>query len=181
MGKMKFLSGSTVVTLLCLTSFQAHALRVKEEQVLFDEINDYKLCITRDYSGLWCHDALKRWVKEHSDDAFKAGKMTVENSDHWLAAPFFSQAFEQNKGNCKDETVSKAVLSALALEPKGNEETIASAKNIAFKHCFEELKTKIVGAYKIDSPGFRNTCEELIKKNALSGLKKAKCSEGSKK
>src|SRR3989338_7957737 len=92
---------------------QSHALRFDKGQVILDELDDYDSCQNKDYTGEWCHDALRRWVKAHPKDAFKAGKMTRLKMNHWAAIPFFAQAFDGKAGDCKDEDVSLAVVSAL--------------------------------------------------------------------
>src|SRR4051794_35350351 len=106
----------------------ALALKVDKGQVILDELEDYELCQRHDYDGDWCHDALKRWVKEHPADAFKAGKMTRLKMTHWAALHFFKQAFDQKKGDCKDEDVRLAVVSGLNLPGDSNKEVVESAR-----------------------------------------------------
>ena len=171
-------TASLILTaLFSLVVSQADALRVKEEQVILDEIQDYELCQKRDYTGDWCHDALKRWVKEHPDDAFKAGKMTRKAMNHWVAIPFFHQAFEAKKGDCKDSDVKLAVYSALDLPVSSYNDVVTQAKKIGIETCFEETKTDILAKASIGSYMFINTCRDLSAKGLLTGLKKKKCEE----
>jgi len=156
---------------------QADALRVKEEQVILDELQDYELCQKRDYTGDWCHDALKRWVKEHPEDAFTAGKMTRKAMNHWVAIPFFHQAFEANKGDCKDSDVKLAVYSALDLPAGSHADVVKQAKKIGVETCFNETKTDLVAKASVGSYMFTNICRDLSSKGLLAGLKKKKCEE----
>lgn len=163
--------------LVILFVSSAEALRVKEEQVILDEIQDYELCQKRDYTGDWCHDALKRWVKEHPEDAFKAGKMTRLAMNHWVAIPFFNQAFDANKGDCKDPDVKLAVLSALDLPPSSYKEVVQQARKIGIETCFGETKDDLVAKASVGSYMFTNVCRDLMAKGLLTGLKKKKCEE----
>ena len=158
----------------CLGLNQAFALKVIHEQVILDQLSDYDLCQSKDYSGDWCHDALVRWVKAHPADAFKAGKMTRLKMNHWVAIPFFMQAFSSKKGNCKDEDVSLAVISGLNLPADSNKEIVASSRKIGIELCFPEIKTAILEAATLDSYLFKNVCKDLIAKKALTGLKEKK-------
>jgi hypothetical protein len=157
----------------------AFALRAKDGQVILDELNDYDMCQSRDYSGEWCQDALVRWVQMNPNDAFKAGKMTRRKMNAWGAIPFFAQAFDMKKGDCKDEDVKLAVMSALDL-PASYDKVIKQAKTIGLEICINEFKDQIA---KEASPGgymFKNSCKELMAKGALQGLKKKKCEEETK-
>ena len=159
---------------LFFLSLPASALVVKNEQVILEKLDDYEMCQTRDYNGQFCHDALVRWVSGHPGDAFKAGKMTRLHMNHWVAIPFFDQAFEQKSGNCKDEDVKLAVLSALGQSPKSD--VVTKAKRIAFQFCFNELKDAILDGIG-DTNTFKNVCKELAAKKLISGLKLNRCSE----
>jgi hypothetical protein len=163
------------LVIVCATP--AQALQVKNEQVILDELADYETCQRRYYAGDWCHDALKRWVKDHPEDAFQAGKMTRKAMQHWVAVPFFANAFEQKKGDCKDKDVQLAVVSALNRPAEQSRALIDQAKKIGFETCFAETKDAIVAAASTDSYLFRNACRDLLAKGLLSGLKKRKCEE----
>ncbi len=152
----------------------AQALQFDKGQVLLEELSDYELCQTKDYTGEWCQDGLKRWVKAHPADAFEAGKMTRKAMNHWAAIPYFAQSFDAKKGHCKDEDVKLSVVSALNL-PESNQAVIASAKKIGIESCFSEMKGAILEAATLDSYLFKNTCKDLMAKGALTGLKKKKC------
>ena len=155
----------------------AQALRFKEGQVILDELADYELCQKRDYTGDWCHDALKRWVKSNAGDASKAGKMTRKAMNHWVAVPFFHQAFEAKQGDCKDSDVKLAVLSALDLPKSQNEDVIAQARKIGIETCFADMKNDLVAKAAVGSSLFENVCKDLDAKGLLQGLKKKKCAE----
>ena len=181
MNTAGFSTRFSLIVVLAAISFAsielAQALRFKEGQVILDELADYELCQKRDYTGDWCHDALKRWVKSNVGDAFKAGKMTRKAMNHWVAMPFFHQAFEAKQGDCKDSDVKLAVLSALDL-PKGqNDEVIAQARKFGIETCFADMKNDLVTKASVGSFLFENVCKDLDAKGLLQGLKKKKCSE----
>jgi hypothetical protein len=169
-----------VVLFACsLASFElAQALRVKDGQVIFDELSDYELCQKRDYSGDWCHDALKQWVKAHPADAFRAGKMTRKVMNAWAAIPFFFQAFEARQGDCKDADVNLAVVSALSAPKDKDLELVSQARHIGIETCFADLKSDLLEKASVGSYLFQNICKDLDARGLLYGLKKKKCSEG---
>ena len=158
-----------------LIGTSAHALKVEKQRVILESLDDYELCQSRDYTGGWCHEAMGEWVKAHPADAFKAGKLTRLKMNHWAAIPFFHQAFAAKQGNCKDEDLKLAVVSALDLPNTPPNPVVAQAKHIGFERCFPELAEAIVAAAPLGSYAFTNVCQDLIAKGALSGLKKKKC------
>jgi hypothetical protein len=149
----------------------AYALEISKGKVTLDKIEEYEQCDDWDI-GL-CQDALHRWVEQHPADAFKAGKMTRKKMNAWLAVPFFSKAFEQKAGDCKDDDVKRSVASAVGL-PQDKKEIIAQAKKIGFDLCFAEMKDSLVEATS-EPDGRKNVCAELIAKGALSGLRLSRC------
>lgn len=171
---------ATLITLLFFTvqllPQQAAALKVSKEEVILDELNDYELCQNRDRSGELCNDALRRWVKGHPADAFKAGKLTRLRMNHWAALPYFAEAFSHKQGNCKDEDVVLAVIAGLGLPPS-QKEPLDQASHIAFDLCFNELKPKLIENASPSSTIFVNICHKLDEKKLLSGLKQKKCQE----
>lgn len=171
--RLSFLS----VFLLFVLSQNANALRVVEQQVILDKLEDYEMCQGRDYTGEFCHDALVRWVEKNPTDAFSAGKMTRKKMNAWGAIPFFTKAFNDGKGNCKDEDVKLAIISAFKLPPDGKKNVIDEAKKIGIETCFEDMKTDLVEAASIGSYTFQNICKELLSKGLLTGLKAKKCKE----
>lgn len=168
-----------VVPTLLVFSIQTFALRVVNEELLLDKLEDYEFCQKRDYSGAFCHDALLRWVDKNKTDAFVAGKMTRKIMNSSAAIPFFSIAFENNLGNCKDEDVKLAVTSALDLPADNNALIVNQAKKIGINYCFENLKEEFSKA-GIGTNYFNNICVELSSKGLLSGIKKKKCTEVNK-
>ncbi len=153
----------------------AHGLRVVDEQVILDKIEDYKLCQKKDYSGDFCHDALERWVEKNPADSFKAGKLTRQSMNHWVAVPFFAKAFGVQQGDCKDQDVSLAVVSALGLPATSNKEVVEQAKDIVFNRCYNEVKDAVLKEMGASGYMFENSCKSFVEKKALTGLKAAKC------
>lgn len=170
-------SALTIVFSLTLSFFfsdPVHALRVVEKQVVFDELDDYILCQKKDYSGDFCQDALRRWVKNHPADVWKAAKMTRKTMNSWVAIPLFEQAFASKQGECKDEDVHLAVVAGLNLPPDRTE-ILGPAKKIGLELCFNEMKDKLVESADSDSFLFKNICKDLSSKGLITGLKAKKC------
>ena len=149
----------------------AHALEVKHSKVILESFDDYAICQERDYSGSWCHEAMKDWVKKNPKDAFKAGKSIRLYMNHWLAVPFFEQALSLPDFDCKDPDLKLAVLGGLNLSKTGNEKVIDASEKIAFEKCAKEFKNAVHDAAVLDSNTFANVCKKL----ELKGLKKSKC------
>ncbi len=156
---------------LFLISLPSFALVVKDEKVILEKLSDYEFCQTKDYTGGWCHRALIDWVEGHRDDAWEAAKLTRLHMNHWTAIPFFETALKGTKFDCKDEDLKLAVVSALNLPLKGNEQIISSAKEMGLKKCRKEILPALTAEAAADSYLFANACTEL----ELTGLKKAKC------
>jgi len=160
---------------LLLSPFSAFALKEVDKQIILEKIEDYEICQSRDYSGDFCHEALVRWTEKHPMDNFKAGKMTRKIMNAWVAIPFFAKAFDNKKGDCKDEDVKLAVASAINLPTSSNKEVVDQAKKIGFELCYKENEASILKVAQIDSYAFTNVCKELVAKGALTGLKAKKC------
>ncbi len=165
-----------IVFLLLAVSCTANAYKVVHNEVILGELKDYEKCQADSYSGRPCQDALERWVKDHPDDVFKAGKLTRLKMNAAVAVPFFAQAFDKKKGDCKDQDVQLAVVAGLNL-PETDKEVVAQSKKIAFELCYNEMKEAILKETQVGSYLFKNACKELIQKKALNGLKEAKCKE----
>lgn len=162
-------------TLTLVISVRAQALKVVNEQVILEKIDDYHLCQKKDYSGEFCHEALLRWVEKTPADAFKAGKMTRQTMNASQAIPFFAKAFELKQGQCKDRDVSQAVVSALGLPADANKELLEQARTIAFNLCFADVKEAILKEASAESILFANTCQVFLEKKMLTGFKAEKC------
>lgn len=154
-----------------------YAMEVDKGKVTLEKLEDYNQCQSFDQGGSFCHEALLRWVDKHPGDAFKAGKMTRLKMNHHAAIPFFAKAWQQNKGNCNDEDVKLAVVSALSLPATGNEEIIAQAKQIALDKCTKELGETVASEAKASDYILKNSCRELIAKKLLSGISAKRCTK----
>jgi hypothetical protein len=161
----RFLFAATA-TAAVLLSTNAFALKVLGEKVVqLESLDDYATCQAKSYSGQWCHEALKDWVKAHPKDAFKAGKLTRASMNHWVAVPFFAQAFDKKAGQCQDEDVSMALASAFALPAdKEFSPVIQQAKTITFTHCLKDMQDQLGGWASSGSYEKANLCPELSKR-----------------
>jgi hypothetical protein len=161
-----------LLMIIGLCPLSARALRVVDQQVILDQLADYELCQKKDYSGDWCHDAMKRWVKANPADAFEAGKLTRQKMNSHSALPFFAQAFAAGKGKCADDDVKLAIIGGLGLPP--DSELVPQARKLA-EICLPELKEDLMKA-GADSYQFKNSCSLLKAKGWLSSFKSKKCS-----
>ena len=93
----------------------------------------------------------------------------------WVAISFFYQAKGDEKFSCKDEDLKLAVVSALGLPADSNKEVVDQAKELGLEKCFKEVVDSIKKEASMGSYLFKNTCQKLIEKGQLSGLKKKKC------
>ena len=153
----------------------ANALRVVDSQTILDKLEDYNMCQGRYDSGVSCNDALVRWVEKHPADAFAAGKMTRKSMNAWGAIPFFIQAFNNGKGDCKDKDVKLAVVSAVNLPIDSNKDIVLAAKKIGFEKCAVDLKEALIESAHLDSYSFKNICKELLVAGSIKGLKAKTC------
>jgi hypothetical protein len=154
----------------------ARALKVLDEKVILEKLDDYEQCQRRDYSGELCHEALERWVEEHPADAFRAGRLTRRHMNAAAAVTFFHKALSAKQGDCGDEDVALATLGGLELSPDPESRVIPKAQAIAFELCFDKLRAQLVdGVAAGRSTYLANACRGLTGKKALSGLKAQLC------
>ena len=156
---------SILIALSLVISSVSFALKVKDQKVILEKLDDYKECQTKDYEGNICDTALRAWVESHPADAFKAGKMTRASMNAWGAIYFFNKAFDKKKEDCTDKDVWLAIESAAGL-PERNKEPIDGMKSIAFKKCFAELKSDLVSTASKGGYEAKNLCPELKTKKA---------------
>jgi len=149
-----------------LLSCNAFALKVLGEKVVqLESLDDYSTCQAQSYSGGWCHEALRDWVKKHPGDAFKAGKLTRLNMNHWAAVPFFAQAFEKKAGQCNDEDVKLSLASAFGLPAdREYQPVINQAKSIVFNSCSKELSEYLESWVNNGSYEKQNLCADMTKR-----------------
>ena len=166
------------LSLVAIFSLDLYALRNKDGQIILDKLDDYELCQSQDSAGTWCHDAMRRWVEMHPDDAFKAGKMTRRRMNSWVAMPFLAQGLAAKMGDCGDEDVKLAVVSALGQSGAEGDvgEAVKAAKSVGFGACYDKLKPALIsGISTSDKSYLANACPDLLKKKALTGLKQKLC------
>lgn len=160
-----------------LFAWSANALQVDKGKVILESLEDYQLCQKNDYSGDWCHEAMKDWVKAHPSDMFKAGKLTRRSMNAATAIYFFEKAFAQKIGDCKDSDVLLAVIAGLGLPKTSNSETVDASKRIGLELCYNEMKSALLKETNIGSYFFENTCQVFSEKGELQGIKQKKCKE----
>lgn len=146
-------------------------MQIKKSKVILESLDDYSRCHEKNFSGSWCHKALKKWVTAHPEDAFKAGKVTRLYMNHWLAVPFFEQSMGLQDFSCKDNDLKLAVIGGLNLPLTGNEKIIRAAEKIGFDKCSKEMREALSTAAAPDTNLFANICKRL----ELTGSKKVSC------
>ncbi|MBV8805431.1 MAG: caspase family protein, partial [Sinobacteraceae bacterium] len=127
-----------------------------------------------------CRDRLDRFVHAppmSAELARDAGVLVVHKLNHANAAPFFAMAFEAPHGDlvCAARELATAVVSALG-SPDGSLEA-KSALALADK-CWPSLQREIVAEVARETPDsyyVHNSCPILMKYNAVTGMRAARC------
>ena len=158
---------------LLLSSGQAFAFRVVDGEYVLDKLDDYDLCQQEDYVGTYCQDALDRWLEGHPGDLWQAAKKTRRAMRGAVAFPYFYKAMASDEWSCNDGDLKFSVVDALSGK---NEESITGAQEMAFRHCFDEMKQDIM-KLRTDKQAFPYICKELKSRDLLSELQARKCSQ----
>jgi len=127
-----------------------------------------------------CRDRLDRFVHTppmSAELARDAGELVVHKLNHANAAPFFAMAFEAPHSDlvCAAPGLATAVIAALD-SPGGSLEA-KSALALADK-CWLSLQGEIVAEVARETPDtyyVHNSCPILMKYNAVTGLRAARC------
>jgi Caspase domain len=127
-----------------------------------------------------CRDRLDRFVHPapmSAQLAREAGVLVVHKLNHGNAAPFFAMAFEAPHGElvCTAPELATAVIAAL--DWPGDSFEAKSALALADK-CWANLQTEIVAEVARETPDsyyVHNSCPILMKYNAVTGLRAARC------
>ena len=127
-----------------------------------------------------CRDRLDRFVHTapmSAELARDAGVLVVHKLNHGNAAPFFAMAFEAPHGELVCPTPELATAVIAALDRPGDSLEAKSALSLADK-CWPSLRTEIVAEVARETPDsyyVHNSCPILMKYNAVSGLRAARC------
>jgi hypothetical protein len=127
-----------------------------------------------------CRDRLDRFVHTapmSAELARDAGTLVVHKLNHGNAAPFFAMAFEAPHGDlvCTAPELATAVVAGLG--SPGDWLDAKSALALADK-CWPNLQSEIVAEVARETPdGYyvHNSCPLLMKYNAVTGLRAARC------
>ena len=106
-----------------------------------------------------------------------AGVLVVHKLNHGNAAPFFAMAFEAPHGELVCPTPELATAVIAALDRPGDSLEAKSALSLADK-CWPNLRTEIVAELARETPDsyyVHNSCPILMKYNAVTGLRAARC------
>jgi uncharacterized caspase-like protein len=138
----------------------------------------------RAYSLNDCHRGLEsflRAVPPGTDLARNAARLVARKLFRRHAAPFFVIAVEAPGGAavCADTELPSVVVAALGSSPDLAEAEVKAAVSLAGT-CWDALKTEIVAQVARESGSsyyLRNACPTLLQRNALTGLREARCRE----
>ena len=127
-----------------------------------------------------CRDRLDRFVHTppmSAQLAREAGGLVVHKLNHGNAAPFFAMAFEAPHGDivCSAPELATAVIAGL--DWPGDSLEAKSALVLADK-CWASLQTEIVAEVARETPDsyyVHNGCPILMKHNAVTALRAARC------
>jgi hypothetical protein len=116
-----------------------------------------------------------------ADIARDAGRLVGRKLNRAAAAPFFAIAIEApadaNAAVCTDPDLTDAVIAALGRPPEWNE---AKAAGTLTEACWKALGPAVVAQVAResgDSYYLGNACPILLRRDALTGLREARCRE----
>ena len=167
---------SMLIIGILMVSFSAQAIMVKDGKVILEALDDYNVCqADYDRTGRFCQRALEDWLKKHPEDMLKAAKMTRLRMTHWVAVSLFYRAFKDKEPTCDDSDLHLAVVSGLGQPNSDGKNEVVSQSLELMDKCFKQMKAKVVKAASIGSYVFKNSCQALIDKKAIRGMKAKKC------
>jgi hypothetical protein len=145
----------------------------------------YGLCFDRARTGgelSFCYKGLQRLARSEprsAELARSAGRLVGLRLNRASAAPLFAIAAEENDagGVCAEPELAKTVIPAL-WQPTETE-TVKSGVMLAEK-CWDAIGREVVAQVAregANSAYLRNSCALLMKRNALTGLRAARCRE----
>jgi hypothetical protein len=150
------------------------SFKVKDGQVILENLDGYTLCQKSKYSGVWCHDALVRYVDQNQEVAWPAALLTRRNMNSWASIPLFSMAKDSKEFNCQSEDLLLALKSAYVLTKK-NKKIIDKAHDIAFSKCTKVIPYQLKDVLNVKSYAFQKYCQDFIKLNTIKGVLRKKC------
>jgi len=108
--------------------------------------------------------------------AFAAGKIVRRKMSYTHAMAFFHHALQVSitPNRCLDEDVWLALNASLELRDT-QAESVRMAQDIAFGVCWDSLKKKLVDGVLGTPKRMQHTCQGLLDKQALTGVRLKKC------
>lgn len=145
-------------------------------------IRYYESCFS--YNDNACHKELLGFVKTDPNPlyALKVAKLVRLRMSNIKAIEYFGLALSQKLSTpttCDDEDLRLSLEDALQTDP--DSDYAKAAKMVAFGQCFEFFKKNIITTVNKSDNAKSNACEELIARNALTGIAKKKCERHLKK
>jgi Caspase domain len=145
-------------------------------------------CFDRAYGAhlVDCRRGLESFVRgapANADMARDAARLVGRKLNRGAAAPFFDMALDAAAADttaiCADADLAVAVVAALGMSPGRAEAEVKAAVSLASK-CWDALNTAIVAQVAREAGSsyyLRNACPTLLQRNALTGLRAARCQE----
>ncbi|MDH5649837.1 MAG: hypothetical protein OEY67_09290 [Gammaproteobacteria bacterium] len=139
----------------------------------------YEYCFS--YNDDTCHKELLGFVQADPDAslALDVARLVRLRASDLRAIEYFelalakSSAKPQQVSVCEDENLRISLENALKAPSDSN--YAKSAKSVAFGRCFEPLQGIIKSAIKDNTNAKSNACQQMLEKNALTGIAKKKC------
>jgi hypothetical protein len=127
-------------------------------------------------------ESFLRAVPPGTELARDAARLVARKFNRAAAAPFFVIAVEAPAGAgtpvCADTELASVVVAALGMSPDRAEAEVKAAVSLA-DACWDALNTAIVAQVAREVGGYflQNACPTLLQRNALTGLREARCRE----
>jgi uncharacterized caspase-like protein len=147
-------------------------------------------CLDEAYGASECRRGLEDFVRTtpksvgtaRADLAREAARLIGRKLNRSAAAPFFAMAIEApaetNEAVCTDPDLTSAVIAAFGRPPDWNEAKAATALTEA---CWKTLGTAVVAQVARETSDnsyyLGNSCPILLRREALTGLRQARCRE----
>ena len=130
-----------------------------------------------------CSDQARKMAEKNSGDGKYIADLAqvVGEGQTWeQALTVFNIGLKATPALCSNEKLQYAVKQSLRhpADDHNYEKYVTMAKSIAFEKCWPAHKEAVLEALAGDSGGgyvYQNCCATLMKKNALTGLKAARC------
>jgi hypothetical protein len=164
---------SKIVVSLLLLSIHLNAV----DFPLYQTSNDHQVCLEQRINLSLCLKRATTWLDRHPSDSFLFGERTRLLANGISAFQFFKKAFlDKSKFKCSSKQLTISLLNTLSSKATTSEDIKISNK-IIFNQCSSQLQSEVLNKAMPGSPLFSRTCENLMKRGLIKGVKLKKCRE----